>query len=517
MSEAHDSETSVIRELADRYALGNLSPVESDRLGAMLRDNPVAQRQFLEVAGIHARIREEFAHPDLATPATGSRFHWRSLGAVALAACLLLGTAVYLLSPRPDADAVAVLQATAQPRWSNQAPDPGAQLSAGRLQLESGVAEIAFRGGAVAVVQGPAEFELVDASRAVLHAGRVVVRVPHGASAFELSSVFATIAHGGAEFGVGVSPDVQPVLQVYEGEVRVATEEPAVDSRTIEGGQAVRLAPGLGEVPFQPDRFVRALPGPDDPSGRGKLPYNKSRHQSISIVPPPGPVTIDANLGDWDLRHRVRAECEPPYGKDHHLDAAMMFDEKFLYVGAHVGDPFPMRSTVSPHENRELYGMGGAVALRISTDRRAGWPVPGLGRGTEFRRPPERVSRNEKLASLVLWYHAPTGEACLHARYGMDHHGAVVNPPGYRGAFRRDADDRGYTLEYAIPWSVLHAADDPPRAGDTLGAMCLVHWSDPGGRVWKGQLIEVENPRERGWNFDNAGTWGKAIYLPRPK
>jgi len=94
----------------------------------------------------------------------------------------------------------------------------------------------------------------------------------------------------------------------------------------------------------------------------------------------------------------------------------------------------------------------------------------------------------------------------------MDLHGTTVNPPGYRGAFVKDADGQGYTFEYFVPWELLHAAEDPPRGGDVLGAMALVHWSDAEGQAWQGQLIDVANPGVRGWNFYNAATWGKAVY-----
>jgi hypothetical protein len=100
----------------------------------------------------------------------------------------------------------------------------------------------------------------------------------------------------------------------------------------------------------------------------------------------------------------------------------------------------------------------------------------------------------------------------------MDMHGLKVNPEGYRGAFRIDPDGRGYTLEYAIPWKLLNAADDPPTAGDELGFMFLTHWSDAEGNKWQGQLIDVTDPDEHGWNFERAATWGKAIYQsPTPQ
>jgi len=77
----------------------------------------------------------------------------------------------------------------------------------------------------------------------------------------------------------------------------------------------------------------------------------------------------------------------------------------------------------------------------------------------------------------------------------MDFHGRQTNPIGYRAAFRKDADGRGYTLEYAIPWALLKAESDPPRAGDTLAATWTVHWSDEssqaaaGGGNWSRSAI----------------------------
>ena len=114
---------------------------------------------------------------------------------------------------------------------------------------------------------------------------------------------------------------------------------------------------------------------------------------------------------------------------------------------------------------------------------------------------------------MVLWFYAPEKLPCLHLRYGMEFEGARVNPPGYRGAFREERG--GYAAEYAIPWALLNAEADPPRGGDVLAASWLAHWSGEDGLTWKGQLIDVVNPDEKGWNFDNAATWGRAIYHPR--
>ena len=66
-----------------------------------------------------------------------------------------------------------------------------------------------------------------------------------------------------------------------------------------------------------------------------------------------------------------------------------------------------------------------------------------------------------------------------------------------------------------MPWDLLHAGVDPPRAGDKLPATWAVHWSDAGGRQWRGKLNEVCN-RSRGKldEFWRAETWGNIRFLP---
>ena len=113
-----------------------------------------------------------------------------------------------------------------------------------------------------------------------------------------------------------------------------------------------------------------------------------------------------------------------------------------------------------------------------------------------------------------MWHHAPTGRACLAVAQGMNLNALVVNPAGVTGAFRRDADGRGYVVEYAIPWRVLHAEDDPPRKGDQLAAAWQVHWSDAAGRIWQDQLVEIRNPYEPHaiMVWERAASWGRAEF-----
>ena len=105
-------------------------------------------------------------------------------------------------------------------------------------------------------------------------------------------------------------------------------------------------------------------------------------------------------------------------------------------------------------------------------------------------------AENPRLSHLTMWFHAPSATPCLTIASGMNLAALAVNPPGFQGAFTRDPDGRGYVLEYAIPWRLLHASDDPPRRGDRLAAIWQVHWSDAAGRLWRDQIVEVRNPHE---------------------
>jgi hypothetical protein len=201
------------------------------------------------------------------------------------------------------------------------------------------------------------------------------------------------------------------------------------------------------------------------------------------------------------------------------IEGRMRYDSEFLYVAAHIGDPAPMRNLVDPLSDGELAWRGGGLQIRIAADPELGWPVDANSASDyQMRRLPVDATQvaqatNPALPHLTLWHYAPASQASLHIAYGMDFHGGVVNPPGHRAAFRKDADGRGYTLEYAIPWKLLNAPR-APRPGDTLAMSWTAHWSNEGGRLWRGQLVERRNASEpvRIHTWERAVTWGRTVF-----
>lgn len=464
-----------IRELADAQLEGALTADQRERLDALLREDIEAQDFYLSILDLHASLA--WSHRGQA-PARRSFLK----PALAVAAALLLAAAGLFTVFRP---APARVVRSSEAAWDAEG------------RLTSGVAELAFRGGATLLLQGPAELEALDAGRAALRSGRATA-----SGTFTLVTPAGDVRTSGK---VGVRVDGGDVsVQVYEGEATSRGER-------LGAGQAARL--GAGELAFHPDRFAQVLPGPENPVGRGSFPYNRPRFDELHLVPARKAPAVDGDLSDWDLSGRFRSACDPPY-ETYAVEGALMYDADYLYIGAHVADPFPMRSRVPPDFQRENYGQGGSLAFRFQTDRSKPWPARGYNAEMRKGRPADVDDLNPSLVFMVLWYYAPEKRPGLYLRYSMNFLDAKVNPPGYRGAFRKDVDGLGYTAEYAIPWSLLNAGGNPPRGGDVLSASWLVHWSGEDGWTWKGQLIDGVNPDQAGWNFMNAGTWGRAIYHP---
>jgi hypothetical protein len=535
-------------ELADAFCRDELTAVQQARLEELVTGDEELRREYVRYLHMHVCLRRAFegqasrkrerpeSEPTLVSrepshaaasvlasrererPESRGR-RWGLLAASLLALAGIAGLVVWLTrsANQPSTETfVATLTNVVGCAWeAPQPPRKGERLAVGRLELSAGMAEITFSSGAIMVVEAPAILELSGPARGYLHSGRVVVRVPPTVTGFVMETAKARLVDQGTEFGVGVGNGGDTVVQVFDGLV-VADLKGSEKSQPIKAGQSLQIDAPSGSmpraVPSVPQRFVRRFP---DPKERGKdmaAPYNQSRYDVLHIVPAPRPVMIDGDLSDWDRSGGFFVACAAPYIRDYYVEGAMMYDDKNLYVGAHVGDPAPMCSVIDPKTDPTAGWKGGAVQVRLCADRLAAWPIDAeapIVRGKLTSRPQDR---SDNLLHLTMWYYQPEGQPCLHIAYGMDFHGDVVNPREAKGAFRKDADGRGYTLEYAIPWELLSCGSSPPRGGDELAACWNVLWSDDDGRLWKGLLVDGLNPYEKGYTYQRAQTWGRARY-----
>jgi len=227
---------------------------------------------------------------------------------------------------------------------------------------------------------------------------------------------------------------------------------------------------------------------------------NVGRFDAVHIVPAPGKVTIDGELSDWDRSGEFFTYRYEEQKDKFALLGDMMYDAENLYIAAHISDNTPMFNVCDPDAEGSQPWNGDCLQVRISTDRALGWPVK------------DPWSKSDCIAHISMWYYTPQARPCLMMAYGMNYHGGVINPPGFRGAYKKDADGNGYTLEYAISWKLLHCENDPPQAGDTLACIWQLIWGDSTGHHFGADLSEIRNPKDSGLAYQTAGGWGKAIY-----
>jgi len=537
---------------------------------AAMQESAAARRRFWELAVVHAASRDasrlvwgdvaripaaDCAAAATAGPDGGSRgFGLAGLGRFAAGVVAWLAVPVMMVAllgglgwhfgrwPAlvaalgiPDSAVAEISRVRyASEAGTNAALTVGRWIGRQRLAIGSGVVEIAVRNGAAIVVEGPAELEVASETLAFLSHGTAVVRLPPGLRGFVLETPTVTIDARGGEFGVRIDSTLKTDVQAYSGDVvatGVATTGSGCFPRAIAPCTALRFG-SAGEsepaaVAFDEGRFIRRLsPEP----GRG---MQVERHDkptdalfgtptiaAIDVTRAPGPVVVDGRLDEWNPEAFFRRRRQEEPADEDWIEGRMMYDDRNLYIAARVGDPAPMRNCVNPDLDPLLIWHGGGLQLFLSVDRGMGWPAEGdhpnylRDRRLAARLADVQKAENPKLMSLLMWHHAPSGKNRLSITRRITGDETVVDPEGAKGMFVQAADGKGYTLEYAIPWKVLGAGDDPPRRGDTLAAAWELHLSDETGRVWRNQIIDIRNPAEpRGiFLYERASTWGRAEY-----
>ena len=514
-------------ELILRYLHGEASPAEVTELERRLADDPAARRRLLRESGIDTDLREiareRAASPTLSPaeppPSTSTL---RRLWVLAAAAAVILAAFLAGWMPSRNREIATITQASNAKTVEESARfDVGQPLKAGRISLKSGVLEIRLSNGVTLIQEGPGELELISPMRALLHAGQVVVRVPQNAIGFQMDAPSVRVVDFGTEFALKTGPALVTDVQVFEGVVEASPAQGGFSSR-LEAGRAVRFSPAsiaARELAYSESRFLRKIPlEPGIPLPGKDLAdqFRRALHSEVVIPSVHGTIQVDGDLSEWSDEGSFYSQRDA----ERSVEGRMRYDAHAFYIAAHIADPAPMRNSIDPSMDGELGWRGGGLQVRLSLDRAQGWPVdansPNYYRIRKLTATPEQIARaeNPRLVTMTLWHHEPSATNCLHLAFGFEYSGGVINPPGYTSVFKRDPNGAGYTIEARIPWTLLNADQDPPRAGDELAICWHAHWSDPTGRLWQSNLVELRNPAEplRIFDFERAASWGRALY-----
>ncbi len=547
MSPDNEHVNSELDTLIGALVNGIATPDETKHLEHLLRADAAAREHYRRYMNLHVALlglsgvamNSAYApldrDPALTTlpsarawSAGKARKRWGIIvfatAAAAVLVLALLGTHV-----RPDVllskpASLARITRSSGARWIDDAQSIAvdSRLTQGLFELSSGLIELTMDNDATVLLQAPVSFELKTSRRVALRNGHIVVRADKTKGDFIVETVHATVTDLGTEFGVGVGPAGDTQVQVFQGIVVAdwkAQDGKSVGSKQITAGQAISIESNVGvnahDIPFTEDRFIRTFPE-DDRVNPALAVFNKTALETIQVVAAPLSLSIDGNLADWNLSGQFQSKCVAPYDTTYFVDGAMMHDAEYLYIGAHVGDPFPMRNSRDVAAAPDLIWEGGSVVVRLSTDAALGWPLEGhSGYVGDYRGDPLNGRRpqdtSEKIVHLIIWYDKRAEQPRLALEFGMDYHGRINFPKGWKGVFKKDDNEHGYTLEYAIPWKLLNAKS-APRVGDVLATSWLVHWSDKQGVRPRGYLVEFKNPSEKRVDILWGKTFGKAIF-----
>jgi Concanavalin A-like lectin/glucanases superfamily/FecR protein len=155
---------------------------------------------------------------------------------------------------------VAVLTRMVDVRWgpTTLPTELGSALPTGRLRLISGLIQLEFYRGAVVVLEGPADFELLGTDRAFCRQGKLRVRAANQSSKFSVETPNANVIDLGTEFGIRVDEQGGSEVQVFEGSVELHGKDPG---RASLSGRQLMVGQGMSIDVAGAARATRADPG----------------------------------------------------------------------------------------------------------------------------------------------------------------------------------------------------------------------------------------------------------------
>jgi hypothetical protein len=147
----------------------------------------------------------------------------------------------------PATGQIVRLMAAHNCRWKGleKRPIENEALPQGPFELVSGIAQLAFAGGAQVTIAGPARIEPRSASHLMMRSGKLLAHVPQRAIGFTVETPTATIVDLGTEFDVITSESGETNVNVRKGRVSVQPVANAAGLRAtrfvMRAGEAKRI------------------------------------------------------------------------------------------------------------------------------------------------------------------------------------------------------------------------------------------------------------------------------------
>ena len=255
------------QELIDQSLNETISEVDMKSLEERMLQDPQARIHYLSSVGLHASLRRRFSSQQeeegtILFPGQ-SIFTRKTVWAVAACLVLFFGLLIFQVSNRPFAEVAHVIGAY---RADGVTYKTGETVEPGILSLTRGLLRLDFSNGARVTVQGPAELEVFDQDRVLLHKGLVTATIPESAVGFVVDTVAAHVVDLGTSFGVSVSENGQTEVCVFDGEVEVSLPREAgleEVSHLVREGESISARVNssvIDSVSYETSQFENALP-----------------------------------------------------------------------------------------------------------------------------------------------------------------------------------------------------------------------------------------------------------------
>ena len=243
-----------------------ITEVESRALEKRLLDDDEARDHYLNAVNLHASLRRRFSaeadSPTVESFSVRSPFRRSLLIRPAAVACLALILGMVALLILPSQPVAKIAQVVGAYGGSGIAYSSGEILKEGPLEISRGLVLLDFVSGARVAVEGPAEIEIVDEMRVIIHAGVVTATIPESAIGFVVDTATTHVVDLGTSFGVSVSDEGLTDVCVFDGEVEVSSSENP-GGRLLVQGQAIQTNKDSGTVDsvvYDTSRFENAWP-----------------------------------------------------------------------------------------------------------------------------------------------------------------------------------------------------------------------------------------------------------------
>ena len=252
-----ENSLSLIEETLLEIREKDASSEEIQKLRTLLTTSKEARREYLLSQQLTAALESHESHEISSRKnILKAPFRYRKQALIALvsgglAACLtvLLHPLFAPASSSPTSPQSAALPAPPPPSFASlsSAYDAiiggnvvrsDANIGEGTLELDQGIAQLAFRNGAQVILEGQCGFEILNETTVALHHGKLWAHCPPSAHGFQVVTPDGShITDLGTEFGVAVDPQGSVDVHVFNGSVEVAG--PRLKTQVLESGSSL--------------------------------------------------------------------------------------------------------------------------------------------------------------------------------------------------------------------------------------------------------------------------------------